>query len=147
MGRRERRRAERGETEPKRRRREWEAPGAVLKGPPITVTCECGEKRELAYGEHWRCERCGRSYDTTRIPREQYEEIRRLSLRYRALPVGYALFVALLAIFFTLTGNVPGVFFLLPVALVTWFVFIRPIHRKRYRAALKGLPRWELRAE
>ncbi len=147
MGRRARRR-EAGSEEPRRRRaRDWEAPGAVLKGPPITVSCECGEQRQLAYGERWACESCGRAYDTTRIPREQYEEIRRLSLRYRALPVAFALTVALLAIVFTLTGNIFGVFFLLPTALVIWFVFIRPFHRKRYRQAIGGLPRWELRAE
>jgi hypothetical protein len=150
MGRRERRRAgdEAGQ-EPRRRRqrRDWESPGAVVKGPPITVSCECGEKAGLAYGEQWSCPSCGRSYDTTRIPREQYEEIRRLSLRYRALPVGFALGVALLAIFFTLTGNYPGVFFLLPVALIVWFVFLRPVHRKRYRQAIGGLPRWQLRAD
>jgi len=33
------------------------------------------------------------------------------------------------------------------VALVSWFVFIRPTHRKRYRAAIAELPRWDLRAE
>ena len=119
----------------------------MLKGPPITVTCECGEKRELGYGERWVCESCGRSYDTTRIPRDQYDEIRKLSLRYRALPVAYAVVIAVVALVFTLTGNVPGVFFLFPVALITWFIFIRPAHRKRYRAALKRLPRWQLRAE
>ena len=32
--------------------------------------------------------------------------------------------IALLAILFTLTGNWPGVFFLMPVALVSWFVFL-----------------------
>ena len=63
------------------------------------------------------------------------------------LPVAFGLMIALLAIFFTLTGNWPGVFFLMPVALVLWFVFLRPFHRKRYRAAISGLPRWELRAE
>ena len=30
-----------------------ERPGAVLRGPPITVECECGERAELAYGERW----------------------------------------------------------------------------------------------
>ena len=147
MGRRERRRGGTGEDPPRRARRDWEDPGAVTKGPPITVTCECGERRELAYGERWQCESCGRSYDTNRIPPEQYDQIRKLSMRFRVLPVGFALLVALAAIVFTLTGNIPGVFFLLPVALVTWFIFIRPVHRKRYREALKGLPRWELRAE
>ena len=149
MGRRERRKAAGADTQPRRRRqrRDWEDPGVVLKGPPITVTCECGEKRELAYGERWDCETCGRAYDTTRIPREQYDEIRRLTIRYRILPVAYALFVAVVALVFILTGNVPGVFFLLPVALISWFIFIRPVHRRHYRAALKGLPRWQLRAE
>jgi hypothetical protein len=148
MGRRTRRRGQ-GEDEPRRgpRIREREQPGAVLKGPPITVTCECGEKRDLPYGERWQCDSCGRSWDTGRIPREQYEEIRRLSLRYRALPIGFGALVALLAIFFTLTGNIFSVFFLMPVALTIWFIFLRPLHRKRYRAAIHALPRWELRAE
>jgi len=148
MGRRERRRGAKGTDEPRRRRvREREAPGTVLKGPPITVTCECGERRELGYGERWKCENCGRAYDTGRIPPEQYEQIRKLSLRYRALPIAFAGLVALVAMLFTLTGNIFGVFFLLPTALVTWFVFIRPVHQKHYRQAIKGLPRWQLRAE
>ena len=149
MGRRERRKAAGADEQPRRRRqrRDWEDPGVVLKGPPITVTCECGEKRELAYGVRWECETCGRAYDTTRIPRDQYDQIRKLTMRYRVLPVAYALFVALVALVFMLTGNVPGVFFLLPVALIGWFIFLRPVHRKRYRAALKGLPSWQLRAE
>jgi hypothetical protein len=147
MGRRDRRRGGRKEQRPRRQRRDWERPGAVLRGPPITVSCECGQRRELAYGERWRCERCGRSYDTTRIPPEQYEEVRRLSLRYRALPVAFGGLVALVAIVFTLTNNIFGVFFLMPVALTTWFVFLRPLHRRRYREAVKGLPKWQLRAE
>jgi hypothetical protein len=131
----------------KRQWRDWEEPGVVLKGPPITVTCECGEKRELAYGEQWTCERCGRRWDTRRIPAEQYGEIRRISLRYRAIPVLFGAVVVALGVLFTFTGNVFGAAFLLPVALVGWFVFLRPLHRKRYRAAIQSLPRWELRAE
>jgi hypothetical protein len=146
MGRRARRRSEEGEPRA-RLLRSGEQPGAVLKGPPITLTCECGEKHDLPYGERWQCENCGRTWDTARIPREQYEAIRKLSLRFRALPIGFGGFVAVVAIFFTLTGNVFSVFFLLPVALTTWFVFLRPIHRRRYREAAKNLPRWELRAE
>jgi hypothetical protein len=135
----------RGRSKP--RIREREKPGAVTKGPPITLTCECGEKRELAYGERWDCEKCGRSWDTSRIPREQYEEIKKLSLRYRALPVGFGALVAAMAIFFTLSGNIFSVFLLLPVALTSWFVFLRPLWRKRYRQAVRMLPKWELRAE
>jgi hypothetical protein len=143
MGRRSRGRPER----PARERLGREAPGSVLGGPPIAVKCECGAARDLRYGEAWTCERCGRTWDTRQIPRDQYETVRRTQLRYRALPVAIGLTVAALAIFFTLTGNIFSVFFLLPVATTIWFVFLRPMHRKRYRRAISDLPRWELHPE
>jgi hypothetical protein len=124
-----------------------EKPGAVRRGPPITLTCECGERAEVAYGEEWRCPSCGRHYDTARIPSEDYGAIRRTQLRFRILPVTYGLFVAAVAIFFTVTGNLFSVFFLLPIALMAWFMLIRPVHRRRYRQAIAHLPRWDLRAD
>jgi hypothetical protein len=124
-----------------------EQPGTVLRGPPIAITCECGERRDLRYGEAWTCERCGRRWNTAQIPPEQYELIRRTQLRYRVLPVAYGLLVAGAAAFFTLTGNIFSVFILLPLGMMCWFYFIRPIHRRRYRRAIADLPRWELRPE
>jgi hypothetical protein len=144
MGRRGRRRPERREP---RERLGREAPGAVLGGPPIAVTCECGVKQDVRYGEAWTCERCGRRWDTNQIPREQYEVVRRTQLRFRVLPVALGLLVAALAVFFTLTGNVFSVFFLLPVALTGWFALLRPVHRRRYRRAIADLPRWNLRPD
>ena len=35
----------------------------------------------------------------------------------------------------------------MPLAIIAWFVFIRPTHRRRYREAIADLPRWDLRAE
>jgi hypothetical protein len=124
-----------------------EQPGAVLHGPPIAVTCECGAKRDLGYGEEWTCESCGRRWDTKQIPAEQYEAIRKTQLRFRVLPVVYGLVVAGAAIFFTLTGNIFSVFILLPLALMLWFYFLQPFHRRRYRRAIAELPRWELRPD
>jgi hypothetical protein len=149
MGRRRRQRGQDGE-EPKRKRRQFrerEAPGSVLKGPRITVNCECGQTNYLAYGESWTCAACGRTYDTNRIPADEYDQIRQISFRYRLLPIAFGALIALAAIVFTLTGNIFGVFFLLPVALVVWFVFIRPTHQKRYREAIKDRPVWQLRSE
>jgi hypothetical protein len=145
MGRRARRRPEEETpTTPVDRR---EAPGAVLKGPPISVQCECGVKHDVEYGDSWTCEQCGRTWNTTQIPAEEYARIRQLQLRYRVVPVAMGLIVAAIAIFFSLTGNVFSVFFLLPVGLMTWFIVVRPVHRKRYRAAIANLPRWDLRPE
>ena len=46
-----------------------------------------------------------------------------------------------MAIFFTLSGNIFSVFLLLPVALTSWFVVLRPLWRKRYRQAMRMLPK------
>jgi Flp pilus assembly protein TadB len=81
------------------------------------------------------------------VPEEEYAAIRRVQRRFRALPIALGLAVAALAIFFTLTGQVLSVFVLLPLSVATWFAFIRPLHRRRYRAAIADLPRWNLRAE
>jgi hypothetical protein len=124
-----------------------ERPGAALRGPPITLDCECGESAEARYGEQWQCPACGRRYDTARIPREDYERIRRTQLRFRILPVAYGIFFSAVAVFFIATGNAFSVFFLLPISLMAWFLLIRPVHRRRYREAIADLPRWDLRAE
>ena len=124
-----------------------EKPGSVTKGPAITVACECGESEQLFYGERWTCPSCGRAYDTRNIPEAEYARIRGLQRRFRALPIALGTIVTALAITFTLTGNIIGVFFLMPVAIIGWFVFLRPTHQKRYRAAIAELPRWDLHAE
>lgn len=119
----------------------------MLRGPPITVTCDCGAVRGLHYGEQWTCEKCGRRWNTSQIPPEQYARVRKLQLRFRVLPVVLGLLVAALAIFFTLTHNVLSVFFLLPSSMVIWFAILRPVHRARYRSAIARLPRWSLHPE
>ena len=131
----------------KRERLGHEAPGSILKGPPVTIACECGNSAEVAYGTSWQCDRCGRRYDTSKIPRDQYDRIRNLTLRYRAIPIGLGAVSIALAIFFTLTGNVFSVFILLPSVLLIWFMLIRPAHRRSFEKAVSNLPTWDLRAD
>jgi hypothetical protein len=123
-----------------------ERPRAVLKGPPITVSCTCGEKRRVDYGELWECT-CSRRWDTTQIKPDEYARLRRLQLRFRAVPVLLGLATSGLALYFLLTGNTFSLFFLLPLALILWGMMLRPVLRRRYSKALGVLPRWELRAE
>lgn len=123
-----------------------EAPGSVLRGPPITITCACGEKRSLRYGQTWTCARCGNVWDTGKIPPEEYAAIRRTTWRFRLLPITFGLIVATLALFFILTGNGTSVFVLLPLSLMVWFTFLRGAHRRRFRSALADRQRWRLDA-
>jgi len=66
-----------------------------VKGPPITVSCKCGEVRHVPYGETWQCEKCGRRWNTAQIPAEDYWGIMREMRNYRLVVIGIALGLAL----------------------------------------------------
>jgi hypothetical protein len=125
-----------------------ELPRSVRKGPPITVTCECGQKRHLQYGEQWRCEGCGRSYDTRKIPLEEYAAIRRTQLRYRLIPLIAGLILLAAMIVFFIAGSAFTGLVLFAFVGASWVMFVRPFFRTRYRKSLgKNLPTWNLKAD
>ncbi len=127
---------------------EAKLPRSVRKGPLITVTCECGQQRELRYGERWNCEGCGRRYDTGKIPVDEYAAIRRTQLRYRMIPLASALVLLIAMIVFWLTGRTYGAIVAVPFLIASWAVFGRPLFRSRYRRALaKNSPTWNLKAD
>ena len=127
---------------------EAKLPRAVRKGPLITVTCECGQSRQLRYGERWRCEGCGRSYDTGKIPLDEYAAIRRTQLRYRRIPLLAGLLLLVGTIVFFATGKVYGALVAVPFVIASWGVFGRPFFRARYRRKLaQNLPTWDLKAD
>lgn len=127
---------------------EAQLPRSVRKGPPITVTCECGQKRDLQYGEQWQCEGCGRSYDTRKIPLEEYAAIRRTQLRYRLIPLIAGLVLLGAMIVFFIAGSAFTALVLIAFVGASWVMFVRPFFRTRYRKSLgKNLPSWNLKAD
>ena len=71
----------------------------MMRRPPITITCECGETESVPYGERWECERCGRRWNTQQMPAEEYERLlRRIAHRIDQVEerIGWAGIVALL---------------------------------------------------
>jgi hypothetical protein len=122
-------------------------PRSVRRGPPITLTCRCGEKRFLRYGERWTCENCGRSWNTQRIPLEQYAEVRRTQLRYRRVPIAISLLsLACIAVFIVL-GKAFGGLIVIAFAASAWSMFARPLYKRRFREAIAKLPSWEIEPE
>jgi hypothetical protein len=125
-----------------------ELPRSVRKGPPITVTCECGQKRDLQYGEQWQCEGCGRRYDTRKIPIEEYAAVRRTQLRYRLVPLVAGLVLLAAMIVFFVAGSAFSGLVLVAFAGASWVMFVRPFFRSKYRKSLgKNLPTWNLKAD
>jgi hypothetical protein len=122
-------------------------PRSVRRGPPITLTCDCGERRYLRYGERWRCEGCGRTWDTRRIPMDQYAALRATQLRYRRIPLVISVVALIAAVASIVAGEAIGGLLLVAVVATTWSLFFRPLHRRKYRAALAELPTWKIKPE
>jgi hypothetical protein len=122
-------------------------PKSVRRGPRITLTCDCGERRYLRYGERWTCEKCGKTWNTTRIPMEQYAAIRATQLRYRRVPAAISLFALICVVAFIVIGKALGGLLVVGILASTWSMFFRPLHRRRYRRALADLPTWKIKPE
>jgi hypothetical protein len=119
----------------------------VRKGPPITVKCECGERRELRYGQVWKCEQCGRRYDTNKIPVDEYASFRRQRVHDRILPSLYAGAVALIGLGFVIAGEPLALILVLPTGGFVWSTFIYPRRRARQHQAIRERPRWKIKAD
>lgn len=122
-------------------------PRSVRRGPPISLTCDCGERRDLRYGERWTCETCGKTWNTSRIPVEQYAAIRATQLRYRRVPVAIAAFMLVCVIVCVVIGKALGGLLVVGVLATTWSMFFRPMHRRKYRRELAELPTWKIKPE
>jgi hypothetical protein len=116
----------------------------LRRGPLITLTCECGERRELRYGERWQCEKCGRSWNTNRIPVEQYAEVRRIQLRLRWVMIGLCVLAVSCVILFIAIGKAIGGVLLVAICAIGWRMYIWPRQKARYLEAIGNLPSWEI---
>ena len=118
-----------------------------MKGPPITVSCRCGEVRHVPYGETWTCEKCGRRWNTAQIPEEEYWGIMREMRRYRLQVLAVSVFMGVG--FAVVLANVDARRFL-PLALGLmgfWFLVYMPRWRQKVRRRARSLPHWQLRPE
>jgi hypothetical protein len=117
-----------------------------VRGPPITIRCECGLTKEVAYGERWRCERCARSWNTQQIPAGEYEGLLRRMRRHQLEALAMVAVAA--AVMIPLIVVVSTRFVLLvPMAMAAWLFLVLPFWRRRYRRTARGAPRWELHPE
>jgi len=117
-----------------------------VRKPPITISCDCGETQEVPYGEIWRCESCGRVWDTNQIPAEEYEGFLRRMKRARL--EAFALAALLAAIMVPLIVLVDATFiFVVPIVAAAWLFLYLPFWRRRTRQVAASSPHWELHPE
>jgi hypothetical protein len=119
----------------------------LVRGPPITLTCECGDVAYVPYGERWTCPRCDRTWDTSKIPEADYARLVGSVRGYRALalgpPLAFAVVLVPLAIVFGLQYGL-----LLFVLVFAYAIFVLPKLRERASKAVGRSARsWELHPE
>ena len=114
--------------------------------PPITIKCECGDTRAVAYGERWRCERCGRSWNTQQIPAEEYEGLLRRVRRHKIEAIAAGAITAGVLLPLIVFGGTRFIL-LIPAVMMAWLFLFLPFWRRRYRRTARGGPRWELHPE
>ena len=117
-----------------------------MRGPPITVKCDCGETASLRYGERWQCSSCGRRWNTAQVPADEYRGVVRELRRYRLYAIAVA--VAVLAAYVPLVFLVDeGIIFTAPLLLAGLAIALGPFWKRRVRRVIAERPRWRLHPE
>jgi hypothetical protein len=117
-----------------------------MRQPPITIACECGETREVPYGERWQCEQCGRRWNTQQIPPDEYDGLLRRVRRVRLEAIGLAALLAAVLVPLIVLVD-PTFIFVVPVIAAAWLFLYLPFWRRKVRRAVSDAPRWELHPE
>ena len=117
-----------------------------MRGPPITITCECGNAASLRYGEEWKCPSCGRRWNTAQIPEDEYRGLVRDMRRYKLIAIAGALVVLVAYVPLVLLVD-EAIIFTAPILLAILAIALGPLWKRRVRRVVAERPRWELRAE
>lgn len=117
-----------------------------MRGAPITIRCDCGEQRPVAYGEKWTCASCGRTWNTAQIPAEEYWGAMRALRRYQLTVWGIT--AAVIAVIVPLALLLAFQIFILAILVLgAFYFFVLPKWRGRVLARMRDRPSWNLRPE
>lgn len=100
----------------------------------------------MRYGERWKCERCGRRWNTEQIPVEEYQGLMRDLRRYKLQMVGLAVLIAAVLLPLAFLVN-EGLIFVVPVLIGAIAIFYGPVWKRRVRRRIADAPRWNLQPE
>lgn len=118
-----------------------------MREPPITVTCDCGTVASLAYGERWTCAKCGKTWNTAQIPRQEYDALLRHVRRYKLMVLVPPIVLAAILIPLGVLVDIRFAFLLFLLEIGFALLVIPPLRRRASTHVLTQTPNWELRPE
>ncbi len=118
-----------------------------MRTPMITITCDCNAVTDIAYGDRWTCDSCGKTWDTKQIPSADYDDLIRGIHRYRLIALGPPLLLAAVLIPLAVIEGLQFAF-LLFVLVMAWGLLVIPQLRRRATTHMRNSAKsWKLRPE
>ena len=118
-----------------------------VRGPPITVTCDCGSVANVPYGERWSCPDCARTWDTAQIPHEDYARLLASVRRYRLIVLGPPLALAAVLIPLAVVAGLQFAFLLLVLVMAYALLVMPRIRSRATESVRRNAATWKLRSE
>lgn len=115
--------------------------------PPITISCDCGAAASVPYGERWHCEQCGKTWDTSQIPRADYDALLAGVKRYRLFVLGPPVALAVVLIPLAIFVGVQYAFLLFVLATAHGLLVVPQIKRRAAARVSRRAPTWNLSPE
>ncbi|HEX4747048.1 MAG TPA: hypothetical protein VFU99_09215 [Gaiellaceae bacterium] len=114
---------------------------------PITLQCDCGKLAGVTYGERWTCPDCGKTWDTSQIPREEYDRLLGSVRRYRLLALGPPVALAAVLVPLAIFEGVQYGFLLFVLAMAYGLLVVPRLRAKATQRVMKNTRQWELHPE
>ena len=118
-----------------------------MKKLPITLQCDCGQLAGVTYGERWTCPECGMTWDTSQIPREEYDRLLRSVHRYRLFTVGPPAAVSAILVPLAIFDGLQWAFLLFLLVMAHGLLIVPHVRRKATKSVLANTRQWKLRPE
>ena len=118
-----------------------------MRAPDIAITCDCGRVGRVTLGDRWTCEECGRSWDTSQIPRDEYDALMRRVRRYSILTVGPPLLLAAILVPLAVLVDLSYAFLLFVLVMAYALLVLPHLRNRARREVLDAAPRWKLRPD
>ena len=118
-----------------------------VRKPPITITCDCGTRMSIAYGERWTCPSCRKTWNTAQIPPEQYETLLASVRRYRLLVFGPTVTLALILVPLAMLVDLRFGVLLVVLEMAFMLMAVPPLRRRASKRAMQNAPSWRLSPE
>ena len=118
-----------------------------MRSPSITLTCDCGSMAAVTYGDRWTCPDCGKTWDTSQIPREEYDRLLTSMRRYRLFALGPPLVLSAILVPLAVLAGFQFAFLLFFLLLAYGLLVMPTLRTRATENVLRHRATWRLKPE